>query len=90
MGGSIWWDVEGEAPNRRYVVAWEEVPHYNDIGSAYFEVIFDEATDAITFQYQDVAFEDPLLDYGRVGDDRRRAPGRHRRPDVLQQPGLAT
>jgi hypothetical protein len=64
MGGSIWWDVEGETPNRRYVVAWEEVPHYNDIGSAYFEVIFDEATDAITFQYQDAAFEDPTLDYG--------------------------
>ncbi|RIK35687.1 MAG: hypothetical protein DCC58_20215, partial [Chloroflexi bacterium] len=63
-GGSIWWDVEGDAPNRRFVVAWEELPHYNDIGSSYFEVIFDETTNVITFQYQDAEFTDPTFDYG--------------------------
>jgi Putative Ig domain/Nidogen-like len=63
-GGSIWWDVEGDAPNRQYVVAWELVPHYDNVGAGSFEVIFDEATQTITFQYQNVVFGDVTVDNG--------------------------
>jgi hypothetical protein len=62
--GDVYTDIFGTAPNRRFVVEWHNRPHYNNIGNATFETIFDEATGDIWFIYQDVNFGDALYDYG--------------------------
>jgi|GEM_PF-2684196 len=64
-GGQIWYRTVGEAPNRQFVVSWIDLPHYNNIGDATFQVILDESTNGIEFQYLDVEFGMRQLDYGR-------------------------
>ncbi len=54
--GGTYGQVFGTAPNRIYVVEWFDRPHYSNVGSATFEVLFYEGTNQITFQYQDVDF----------------------------------
>ena len=54
--GGTYGQVFGTAPNRVYVVEWYNRPHYSNVGSATFEVLFYEGTNQITFQYQDVDF----------------------------------
>ncbi len=63
-GGAIYTVLEGAAPNRRFTIAWVDVPHWRDIGSATFEVTLYEATGDIVFQYLDVDFGDTRLDFG--------------------------
>jgi BACON domain-containing protein len=62
-GGNVYHGVVGEAPDRRFVVQWDEKNHYNDgasdAGGVTFELILDEATHAISFQYQDTTFDNP-------------------------------
>jgi subtilisin family serine protease len=55
-GGGVWYRVVGEAPNRRAVVMWADTPHYGNTGPVTFELILQEGTNAITFQYADVSF----------------------------------
>ncbi len=63
-GGSVWYRVTGTSPSRTFVVAWIGVPHYPNVGSATFEVVLEEATGDVVFQYQDVVFGSASYDHG--------------------------
>ena len=63
-GGGIWMRTVGEAPNRKVVVAWVGVPRFKNHFSGTFEVIFEETTNDIVMQYQDLNFNDPSYDFG--------------------------
>jgi hypothetical protein len=60
-GGNVYYATLGTEPNRRFVVEWSQKNHYDDgaddPGGVTFEVIFDEATGTISFEYQDMAFD---------------------------------
>jgi len=62
--GEIWYRTVGTAPNRRFVVSWIGAPHYYDIGDSTFQVVLDEGSGDVVFQYQDVVFGDEFNDYG--------------------------
>ncbi|MDQ4081339.1 MAG: S8 family serine peptidase [Actinomycetota bacterium] len=64
QGGSIWYRTTGVPPARRFVVAWVGVPRFHKTGDATFEVVLDEATGDILFQYEDVSFGESGYDYG--------------------------
>lgn len=60
--GTLYYQTLGTAPNRRFVVQWNELDHlYETRGNAYatFETIFDEAGDALSFQYLNTSFAEP-------------------------------
>jgi fibronectin type 3 domain-containing protein/subtilisin family serine protease len=64
QGGAVWYRTVGSSPNRKFVVAWVDVPPYAGDGSATFQVVLEEATNDLVYQYQDVNFEDEFYDYG--------------------------
>lgn len=50
LGGTVRYQTKGVAPNRKLVVSWEAVPHYN-LGGAYtFQVILHESGEFV-YQY---------------------------------------
>lgn len=51
-GGLIYGMRKGEAPNRKYIVEWHQVPRAGYPGELTFEVILFEKDDKITFQYK--------------------------------------
>jgi len=59
-GGNVYYATLGTAPNRQFIVEWYQKNHYDDgasdPGGVTFEVLFDEATDAISFEYLDTQF----------------------------------
>lgn len=61
----MWTRTLGTAPNRKFVVEWLDVPHYPNVGSATFELIFTESANDIAFQYFDVDFGNADYDNGR-------------------------
>lgn len=63
--GQVMTHVTGSAPNRRFVVAWLDVPHYDYGGAVSFQVVFSESDPAIVLQYQDVAFGSTSVNAGR-------------------------
>lgn len=60
----VWVRVLDAEPNRRLVIMWRDVGRYPDHGAATFEVILEEATQDIVFQYQDLDFGNPTYDLG--------------------------
>ena len=57
--GNIYHGTVGTAPNRQFVVQWHNRVHYDGTSNtdgATFEVVFDEATGAISFEYLDVQY----------------------------------
>jgi len=54
-GGSIYAGTVGTAPNRRFVVSWVNVPRVTTTTFLTFQVILDESTGDIIFQYRDVS-----------------------------------
>jgi subtilisin family serine protease len=63
-GGAIWYTTIGTAPTRRFVIAWVGVPRFPQVGAATFEVVLEESTNDIIFQYQDVQFGQGTYDFG--------------------------
>ncbi|CAN5561458.1 hypothetical protein BH23CHL2_BH23CHL2_26180 [soil metagenome] len=63
-GQGVWVRVVGEAPNRQFVATWIDAARFNRIGAATFQVILEEGSNRIIFQYQDVVFDDERYDYG--------------------------
>jgi hypothetical protein len=58
-GGTVYYATIGSAPNRRFVVEWYDSVHYpaaNNTEGATFEVIIDETTNAIWYEYADVDY----------------------------------
>lgn len=57
--GNVFWESQGTAPNRKFIVEWFNRVHYDgsaNTDGATFEVIFDEATQSLSFQYLDVSY----------------------------------
>lgn len=50
LGGTVRYQTKGTAPNRRLVVSWENVPHYNFGGTYSFQVILYESGEFV-YQY---------------------------------------
>ncbi len=64
VGGGVYTDVVGIAPNRQFIVQWERIPHYSNTGSSTIQVIFYEGSNELRFQYEDVLFENSYFDGG--------------------------
>ena len=62
--GNVYWEVQGIAPNRQLIIEWYDRPHYSNTGSATFEMILSEGSNAIVFQYADLDFGNALYDNG--------------------------
>jgi subtilisin family serine protease/fibronectin type 3 domain-containing protein len=63
QGGALWHRTVGSSPNRKFVVAWVGVAGFFE-GNATFQVVLEEGTNDIVFQYQDVDFDAPWSAYG--------------------------
>jgi len=50
LGGTVRYQTKGTAPNRRLVVSWENVPHFNFGGAYSFQAILYESGEFV-FQY---------------------------------------
>lgn len=90
--GEVHYQALGTAPNRRFIVEWSNEQAWNGDGSGgtgnpvvAFEVIFDEATGKISFEYGPTAFGDPDLDNGATA-----TVGLQRDPDYADQYSYAT
>ncbi len=67
--GRIYTKLEGVAPNRRFIVQWDNLLHFSDLfldlpSTVTFQVILYEASNDILVQYQDVIFGLPEFDNG--------------------------
>jgi hypothetical protein len=67
--GGVFWQVQGTAPNRVAIVQWHQRPHFTSPqpptpDTATFQVQIFEDTNAITFEYLDVDFANPLWNGG--------------------------
>ena len=63
-GGMIYSLLDGTAPNRRFIISWVDIPHRNTTGTASFQVILEESSNNIIFQYQDTDFGNTLYNNG--------------------------
>ena len=64
--GGVWYRTVGTAPARRFVVAWVDVRHFAEIapGTITFEVVLEEGTNAIAYQYADLEIGHDFYDWG--------------------------
>jgi hypothetical protein len=64
--GGVFSTTTGTAPNRKFIIQWNDVPHYpsNSTDGANFEVVIDEATQEFFFLYDDVQMSNPDWDNG--------------------------
>lgn len=63
-GGQVTVRTVGTAPNRSFVVTWQDVPPYNEVGRASFQIVLYE-TGAIRLQYRDMDVGNGAYDFGR-------------------------
>ena len=63
---NVYYGITGSAPNRKLVIEWRNVPHYNVGGTdgVTFQVVFFENKSDILFNYKDVKFGNPSYDNG--------------------------
>ena len=54
----------GQAPNRQFVVTWIDAARFNQVGAVTFQIILEESSNRIIFQYRDAFFDDDRYDYG--------------------------
>jgi len=70
--GNVYFGVVGTAPNRKAVVEWYQVEsgyQTPGTGEATYELVFDEASGRLSFQYQDMTYGDPARPYLDHGGD---------------------
>jgi len=94
VGGGVFFETRGTAPNRRFIIQWQDIPHTNDVGTATFQLILFEGSNEILFQYQDVDFGNTGLDEGNSASVGIRGNGisnalPYARNEVLIKSGLA-
>lgn len=65
-GGGVFHNVIGTAPNRKFIISWNNVPHFGTGGTdgATFQLIIEEATMEIYYVYQDVAMSNVAWNNG--------------------------
>ena len=64
----IYWDLMGTFPARRFIVQWNNLPHYDlwpSTDGVTFQVIFHEDSPDIEYAYKDVLFGDTYYDKGK-------------------------
>ena len=57
--GDVYYDTRGDQPNRQFIVEWYDRVHFNgsaNTDGATFELIIDEATGALSYEYNDVDY----------------------------------
>ncbi len=64
VGQGVWVKTVGEAPDRQFVVTWIDAARFNQVGAVTFQIILEEGSNRIIFQYLDVYFDDARYDYG--------------------------
>lgn len=64
IGGSVRFEVLGQAPSRQLVIEYRDVPHFSFGGAVKFQVVFFEGSPNIRFNYADVQFGFPFVDDG--------------------------
>jgi hypothetical protein len=65
-GGGVFHGVVGTAPNRKFIVSWNNLPHFGTGGTdgSTFQLIIEEATMEIYYVYQDVAMSNVAWNNG--------------------------
>ncbi len=64
-GGSVVYETRGVAPNRQFFVQWNNVYALNTQGGLNFEVVLNETSNVIGFQYQTVQNGSSLVSGGK-------------------------
>ncbi len=64
--GDVYYEIRGTEPNRRCIIQWDEMPHYElDNGDTVtFQMVLFEGSNEIVFVYEDVFFSDSEFDQG--------------------------
>ncbi|MDC8002464.1 HYR domain-containing protein [Aureisphaera galaxeae] len=64
--GDVYYEIRGTEPNRRCIIQWDEMPHYElDNGETVtFQIVLYEGSNEIVFVYEDVFFSDSEFDQG--------------------------
>lgn len=65
--GGVYHETIGTAPNRKFIVQWNNVPHYGfptPTDGATFQLIIEEATMEFYYVYEDVMMDNPAWDNG--------------------------
>jgi hypothetical protein len=64
-GGGVYYQNVGTAPNRQFIIQWNNIPHYSTgTDGASFEIIVDEATSDVYYIYNDVMMSNTAWNYG--------------------------
>jgi len=64
-GGGVFHGVVGAAPNRKFIVSWNNLPHFGGgTDGATFQLIIEEATMEIYYVYQDVQMSNATWNNG--------------------------
>jgi subtilisin family serine protease len=65
-GGKVCYQTLGSSPNRKFIIQWDNVPHYNVGGTngVTFQVEFRENSTTIYYRYKDVYFGSSSYDKG--------------------------
>jgi len=65
-GGKVCYQTLGSSPNRKFIIQWDNVPHYYVGGTngVTFQVEFREGSSKIYYRYKDVYFGDSNYDKG--------------------------
>ena len=63
--GDVYYATQGVAPARKFIVQWNNIQHYSSTPQrATFEVVLDEATGNVSFEYLATLFGNPSYDNG--------------------------
>ena len=61
---TVYYELQGTAPNRKAIVMWDQVPHYDVGDGASFEIVLHESDSSIEVHYLDTFFASPTEDFG--------------------------
>ncbi len=64
-GGGIYWQSNGVAPNRQFIIQWSNMPHFSTgTDGATFQILVDEATSDVYYFYNDVMMSNAAWNNG--------------------------
>lgn len=65
IGGTVYTETVGTAPDRRFIAQWQQVEHFSNTGGGVTaQVVLYETSNVIEFHYIDTTFGDPETDNG--------------------------
>ncbi|MEZ4921544.1 MAG: T9SS type A sorting domain-containing protein [Crocinitomicaceae bacterium] len=63
-GGDIYYQTLGTAPNRRFIIQWDDIPTWLGSNGGTYQMILFETSNEIKFRYQDTDFGSGSDNYG--------------------------